>query len=77
MDFFAENGIQVLDWPGNSADLSPIENVWAYMKRHLQTISKPCSHAERSYQEKSGPLNFIEYFHILVQSMPQRLEKQW
>jgi hypothetical protein len=23
-----ENGITILDWPGNSADLNPIENLW-------------------------------------------------
>ena len=28
----AEN-ISVLDWPGNSPDLDPIENLWALIKR--------------------------------------------
>jgi len=23
------SGINVLDWPGNSTDLNPIENLWA------------------------------------------------
>lgn len=30
-----QKGVRVLYWPGNSPDLNPIENVWAYMARKL------------------------------------------
>ena len=33
--FFAQTGINLLDWPGNSPDLNPIENHWAIIKRKL------------------------------------------
>ena len=33
--FFAQTGITLLDWPGNSPDLSPIKNLWAIIKRKL------------------------------------------
>ena len=28
-----ERGVNVFDWPGNSADLTPIEEVWNIMKK--------------------------------------------
>ena len=34
-NFFNNNGIVVLDWPGNSPDMNPIENLWAICKKRL------------------------------------------
>ena len=31
-EFLKKNKISVLEWPGNSADLNPIENLWTVMK---------------------------------------------
>ncbi|GFU53852.1 transposable element Tcb2 transposase [Trichonephila clavipes] len=33
--FLAEQNISLLDWPGNSSDMSPIDNVWELMKREV------------------------------------------
>lgn len=30
--FLAEENVDVLDWPGNSPDMNPIENVWKVLK---------------------------------------------
>jgi len=31
--FFKESKLSVLEWPGNSPDLNPIENLWTVIKK--------------------------------------------
>ena len=44
-EFFGENSIDVLEWPGNSPDLNPIENVWHIVGR-LVRDRKPTNKRE-------------------------------
>lgn len=36
MTWLLEYGIELLDWPPHSPDLSPIENIWSILKRQLR-----------------------------------------
>ncbi len=35
--WFNDNGVTVLDWPENSPDLNPIENLWGTVKRKMRS----------------------------------------
>ncbi len=34
--WFNDHGVTVLDWPANSPDLNPIENLWGIVKRKMK-----------------------------------------
>ena len=39
-NYFEGKGIKVSCWPGNSPDLSPIENCWSIMKNKMEQSVK-------------------------------------
>ena len=43
--YLIKSGIQVLDWPGNSFELNPIENCWHIIQPKI-TAKKPATKIE-------------------------------
>lgn len=69
-----QSGIVTLDWPSQSPDANPIENVWAYIKHRLRgkrtyTLKQLSREIRRIW--KALPL---EYAVNLIESMPRRCQ---
>ena len=76
-DFFRESKMTVLEWPGNSPDLNPIENLWAILK---------CNFKKRGIRTKNEAIRWMldaahhaedvkEICSNLVDSMPSRISQ--
>jgi transposase len=74
MKWFQDQGVQVLDWPGNSPDLNPIENLWNMMKRRVARCN-PSSLHDLKQQIMHAWCNEVtsEECLRLIESMPRRI----
>jgi transposase len=75
--FIQENKVSMLDWPGNSPDINPNENLWIRLKKRLGKMD--CSTGERVltnvikvWFHDSGVKNICSK---LVESMPKRVQE--
>ena len=56
--YIAERGVNVLDWPGNSVDSTPIWEVWSIMKKKSGTLPND--------KKKSFGITFVSYGMIFI-----------
>ena len=74
-NWFAENNIEVLEWPPQSPDLNPIEHLWQYLKSQLAGYEKEPTSMHEMWQRVEAEWNKIptEVCLNLIESMPRRI----
>lgn len=71
--WFRRNRIKPMQWPANSPDLSPIENIWRYLKRKInQRRPKNVKQLEQYLKEEWNRVP-VDLVRKQVNSMPRRL----
>ena len=65
----------MIDWPGNSPDLNPIENCFGIMKKKLQRID--CGTRYKVIRAVRAVWRDLDqnYFKKLAHSMPHRIQQ--
>uniref|UniRef100_A0A9J8DCQ8 Tc1-like transposase DDE domain-containing protein n=1 Tax=Cyprinus carpio carpio TaxID=630221 RepID=A0A9J8DCQ8_CYPCA len=72
--WFTDHGITVLNWPANSPDLNPIENLWDILKRKLRDARPNTLDELKAAIEASWASITPQQCHRLIASMPRRIE---
>ncbi len=70
--WFNNHGVIVLDWPANSPDLNPIENIWGIVKRKMRDTSPNNADDLKAAIKATWASITPEQCHKLINSMPCR-----
>lgn len=75
-EWFHDCGINyITDWPPNSPDLNPIENIWSIMKKELrERDTSSLSKLQESLTNVWKNIS-VDLLHKLVDSIPNRLQE--
>lgn len=72
--WFSDHNIRVLDWPANSPDLNPIENLWGLLKQKVARIRPSNTDELKCAITTAWAVITPDECHRLVASMPRRIE---
>jgi hypothetical protein len=74
LNYFADNHIRLLKWPGNSADLNPIENLWDLLKDVVADMRPSSfSHLSDCIEQAWRSPETRDLCDSLITSMPRRI----
>ncbi len=72
--WFNDHGVTVLDWPANSPDLNPIENLWGIVKRKMRDTRPSNADELKDAVKETWASIPPQQCHKLITSMPRRIE---
>ena len=73
-EWFAENNVEVLEWPAQSPDLNPIEHLWEILDRKIEDQSFSEKDNLKVALEEAWEKIQLEETKSLVESLPRHLE---
>ncbi len=72
--WFSDHGVTVLDWPENSPDLYPIQNLWGIVKRKMRDTRPNNADDLKAAIKATWDSITPEQSHRLIASMPRRID---
>ncbi len=72
--WFNDHGVTVLDWPANSPDLNPIENLWGIVKRKMRDTRPNNADDLKAAIKETWASIPPQQCHKLITSMPREIE---
>ncbi len=72
--WFNDHGVTVLDWPANSPDLNPIENLWGIVKRKMRDTRPNNADDLMAAIKETWASIPPQQCHKLITSIPHRIE---
>jgi len=73
-DWFHNHGIDLLDFPPYSSDLSPIENLWSDLKRRVYSHNPRTVDELEDWISKEWIATDLNYVRDICLSMPHRIK---
>ena len=68
------NGIDRIEWPAQSPDFNPIENIWSFMKYKIRKLNpKTVQHLQDAIFDIWAEIT-DDFIHNLINSMKSRCE---
>ncbi len=72
--WFNDHGFTVLDWPANSPDLNPIENLWGIVKKKMRDTRHNNADNLKAAIKATWASITPELCHRLISSMPHHID---